>query len=200
MYECTPETEMLASLLLDKHSQETLGIIVSDIQRNLNYDTKRLWELQEVLVPCHPHNSIDKFMIPLQCARDEIEICNINYNCTYVVLYCSKYLEEIIRFFLSVLHPVMRLKYKITSLGGLIKKLESHEFIPKTLFQASEQIYKIYSRCVDNPDIDLKPKDAVTIYLCSIIIGCRLLEYSDQNIKLAEKTRINNFYNINTRN
>lgn len=197
---CSRETQIITSLFLDKHSQKALDKIAYEIESNVNYDTTALWELQETLIPYHPHSSMKNFMTPLQCAKDEIDICNININCTYVILYCSKYLEEVMKFFLSVIHPVMKLKYKITPFGNLIKKLGNHDFIPKYIIEGSEQLYCLNRKCLDNPDVDLSPKDAVTFYICSMLLGCRLLEFSDQYLKNSENKCTDNLYKLDTRN
>jgi hypothetical protein len=199
MTKCYPETKFIASLFLDKRSLDILDSIIEEIEKHIDYDVNMLWNLQANLIPYHPHDSIKNFMTPIQCAKDEIEICNINYSSTYVILYCSKYLEEIIRYFLSMLHPVMKLKYKICSFGSLIKKLEDYDFLPKAIIEGLEKIYNLNLKSLGEQDPDFKPKDAVTIYICSLIIGCRLLEISDQQLKLSESKCLDTFYKLNTR-
>lgn len=199
MPKCYPETKLIASLILDKHSLDTLDNIADGIEKNINYDVSMLWNLQEQLIPYHPHHSIKSFMIPIQCAKDEIEICNINYNSTYVMLYCSKYLEEIIRYFLSMLHPVRKFKFKLFSFGSLIKRLESYDFLPKAIIEALGQIYLLNSKAHSEQEAQFKPLDAITIYICSLMIGCRLLELSDQRLKISEKRCLDSFYKVAVR-
>ncbi|WP_163191884.1 hypothetical protein [Clostridium thermarum] len=197
MPKCYPETKLIASLILDKHFLDTLNNIANGIEKNINYDVSMLWNLQEQLIPYHPHHSIKNFMTPIQCAKDEIEICNINYNSTYVILYCSKYLEEIIRYFLSMLRPVMKFKYRLLSFGNLIKKLENYDFLPKAIVEALNQIYILNSRAQSEQEAQFKAMDAITVYICSLIIGCRLLELSDQRLKVSESKCLDNFYKVN---
>ncbi|MDP4088850.1 MAG: hypothetical protein Q8930_06205 [Bacillota bacterium] len=190
------ETEILSSLVLNHDILIKLEEIVKEIENNINYDSAPLWELQSLLIPSHPHDSMKDIMTPLQCARDEIEICNLNCSGNYVILYCQKYLEGIVRYFLSIIHPVMRLKYKVTPYGSLIHKLDNLSFVPKELSEGLKEIFKLCQRCGNLENTAVSPKDAVFTYICSMLIGTRLLTISDSHIKRSEEKCLNTLYKI----
>lgn len=199
MQGCSHETEIVSSLLLDKHVLLKLEEIASEMEDNINYDSAPLWELQDSLVPNHPHNLIKNIMTPLQCARDEIEICNINYSGNYVILYCCKYLEEITRYFLCIMHPVMKLRYKITPLSNVIHKVSNFDFISPKISEGLMAIFKLGGRCKSSDNIIITAKDAISIYICSMIIGTHLLNSSDSHIKQSEEKCLDSLYNIDMR-
>lgn len=200
MRACSPEMDIVSSLLLDKPTLMKLDEMAEEIENNVNYDSAPLWELQAMLIPRHPHDRIKDIMTPIQCARDEIEICNINYSGDYVFFYCRKYLEETVRFFLSIMHPVLKFRYKITPMSNLIHKLESFHFISDDLSKSLTEIEKLNQRCITVEDTGITPKDALIIYICSLIIGTRLLSYADSHIRETEENCTNNLYNIDIEN
>jgi hypothetical protein len=190
MRACSQEADNISSLFLDIHHQEELNRIIEEIENNTDYDTVPLWEFQKSLVEIDSYKMLKNIMLPLQFARDEIEIYNINYNANYVILYCNKYLEEAMRYFLSIYHPVMKLRYRIANFSSLLKNLENYDSVSKDILEGLKLLHSIKLKLETGDEFSTTPKDAIVTYICSLIIGRTLLELTSARIKKIRKKNI----------
>lgn len=192
-----PESEKLSRLLLKTEHVEIIDRLVTEIQSNGNYDTSPLYELDrsfdfllnddtamDKITEGYPYHHENTIYTPLQYAREEIEICNINYTGAYVVKYSFMHLEAAARYFLKNNYPLRRFFLSNISLESSLKNLTSLNTLPENIIEGYKIFISLHNKSLKDIDENrssafiTSPKDALISYFSARIIGLTTLKYS----------------------
>lgn len=182
------EVKELSQLIFSDSEFEVLKELITSISNNRNYDTEPLWNfetelLDRLIIDFGRECSGDDICLyreksiqnSLQCARDEIEICNVNYTSKYVILYCGMHLEAVLKHLLRSSDSLGKIRYFYSSLEKLVPKLNNFHIIPNHIikgYQLIVPIYNIARKITDEEAFSsFSPGDAVITYLCTRVLS-----------------------------
>jgi len=190
-----PNTYRLLCNLFDDYERTILSEIENELRKNpINYDLKILWKLDRSIggigaysMPADPvlnpmPGGIGRTIYrPLQYARENMEISNINHNSRYVIQNVGLHLEGLVKYVIRQERIIKITPSSKVTLGQAIRKLNPNKY-EKKYFDNLTDILELYNLSKHGLNNDKKrqrtftPMDAIIFYLSSRKIGNKLLE------------------------
>lgn len=197
------DTNQLLNNLFDDTEKEILKEIEEEIIRNpVSYNIEKLWVLDKRIggigaysMPVNPvinplPGGIGRIIYrPLQYARSNMEINNINDNARYAIQNVGLHLEGLVRYILKEDRIIKVMPSSKMTLGQGINKLQKYNF-DNNIFINLNHILSIYNLAKHGLNIDEKrqrtftPMDTIIFYLSSRKIGNSLLTNYKEDLYL----------------
>ncbi len=165
-------------------------------EKSSNYITDKLWISDQSLggvgaycIPPDPKlnpfpgGQKRELFRPLQYARADIDICDVNIHARNVVHMSGMHLEAVCRLVLKTKTTIGAFRFNGTTLGKAVHKIENFYIIDSSIIEGFYSFIAIYNRSKHeiNQD-DTKERlfnafDAVVAYFAARILGLALLRY-----------------------
>lgn len=185
----------LYNTILSKDIQSCINLYL-EMKSTGNVDNvikRKFWEEDKKIGGiggyCMPSNPIKnpfsggvkrEFYRPLQYARSNIDILDINFTARYIIQSCGMHLEAICRELLKR-NNLIKIRFNNITLGQSIEKISKQQLISKEIVDALYKFVKIYNKSKHEVNQSNKrvrlfnSKDALAMYFIVRILGVKIL-------------------------
>lgn len=189
------ELQKLFDTILPENFKIAITTFIEDVvSLEDKYSCKELWIADQMLGGiggyCMPANPVSNpypsgqkraLYRPLQYARSEIEICDVQMHARYTIQMCGMHLESVCRFYLQNRKKLGSLHFRNTTLGKAVQQMQSMKEIDSSTIDSLFAYVDVYNRSKHEINQDdsrehlFNAYDAVVGYYSARILGLDIL-------------------------